>query len=77
MGVSAVLMQLGDKLFEFSSFDNWCNSATAKYHMAGASSKDSLAVDAIGRVCVKGKEFMRARDENCFPITVYRTLVTV
>ncbi len=40
-------------------------------------SEDVICVDAKGRMCVKGMEFMRARDENTFPIKVYKILIDV
>ena len=66
-----VLIQLGKKLFQFSSFDNWVDTATAKFKKAGISPSDVVCIDAYGRLCLSGKEFMRARDQKAFPVRVY------
>lgn len=65
---------VGDELFDFSTFENWCNTAQHKFNTAGVLSKDVLCVDANGRICQKGSEFLRARDDGAFPVRVYRAL---
>lgn len=64
-------LQLGPLLFQFTSFQQWVNKATSWFDNSGAPTKDTICIDAMGRVCYRGKEFMRARDEKTFPITVY------
>lgn len=70
-----LIVVVGDALFNFTDFDNWCDTARVKFAQAGMTWKDVLCVDAFGRICLKGKEFMRARDEGAFPVTVYPALV--
>jgi len=69
-----IMIAVGEELFMFLTFDNWCNSAQHKFADAGVTSKDVLAIDNKGRICQKGLEFMRARDEEEFPVRVYRAL---
>lgn len=58
--------------FEFMSYMQWVNKATSWFKNARLRGDKSLCVDAAGRVCLTGREFMRARDEGTFPIKVYR-----
>lgn len=64
-------LQLGAKLFEFSSFQHWVNKAKSWFANSGISTRETVCIDAVGRICTCGREFMRARDEGTYPITVY------
>lgn len=72
--VSHITVAAGRELFEFTTFENWCNSAQSKFMLAGVTGKDVLCIDSQGRVCQKGLEFMRARDDGSFPVRVYLAL---
>lgn len=48
---------------QFHSFENWVNKATA--WIGGT---NPLCADAKGRVCRIGRDFIRARDEDAFPV---------
>lgn len=64
-------VRLGETYFTFTSFENWVNTASKKFRMHGLYNQYGyVAVDAAGRVCQTGREFMRARDEGTFPIHV-------
>ncbi|GAB1535638.1 hypothetical protein ADMFC3_12690 [Geovibrio sp. ADMFC3] len=63
--------------FEFQSFDEWVNKAASWFQSTGIIDEHYICVDAGGRVCKKGKEFIRARDENTFPVRVYLTVPCV
>lgn len=39
------------------------------------SGDDCLCLDAANRVCRVGKQFLRARDEDSFPIRVYKAII--
>ena len=67
-------MQLGDEMFQFTSERHWINSAQSYFSRIDINEK-YIAVDSIGRACVKGLEFIRATKENTYPITVYKLLV--
>lgn len=59
---------------EFKSFDDWVNFATAR--LTGTTDEDgfevaAICVDAKGRRCSKGGHFMRARDEDAFPVRYF------
>jgi hypothetical protein len=62
---------VGDKVFEFFDFDDWCDTASKKFSNAGLSTANTICVDSLGRICLSGKEFMRARDEGTWPIKVF------
>lgn len=69
-------LALGPIAFEFSSFQQWVNKAPGwfedlAHNNLNAAMKRYLCVDAAGRVCMIGKDFMRARDEGKFPVRVY------
>lgn len=72
--MAVIEITVGDELFSFPTFDNWCDTAQHKFGNAGVTSKDVLAVDARGRLCQKGAEFIRAKDDGTFPVRVYRLL---
>jgi hypothetical protein len=68
------IVRLGPHLFSFASFDEWVNHAQSRYHWAyqkGYAEHEVVAIDAAGRVCAAGLQFMRARAENLFPVSVY------
>jgi hypothetical protein len=62
---------LGKFLFKFDDFDNWCDTAREKFSDSGHKGEDTVCMDEKGRVCKWGEHFMRARDDNSFPIRVY------
>lgn len=62
----------GEKLFEFTTFDNWCDTAQHKFKSAGVTSNDVLSVDQRGRVCAWGTHFMTAAADAVYPIEVFR-----
>lgn len=67
----------GEELCEFVSFDQWVNKARSwlgginqsygRYKRA----ERVICIDAKGRVCARGADFMRARDEGAFPVKAY------
>lgn len=70
---------LGDELIEFTSEQHWINSAQRTFEKLGIDRNQNgvanyICLDAIGRVCQKGKEFMRATREETYPIKVYLLL---
>jgi len=69
-----ISIKVGNELFQFSTFDNWCDTAQKKFSVAGVRWQDTLCIDSMGRVCVKGEEFMRAQEQDTFPIRVFDKL---
>ena len=66
-------VKVGAEAFRFNKFSDWVNGAGSLFEIAELrGNEDSLCVDAKGRICLTGKEFMRARDDGSFPIIVYR-----
>jgi hypothetical protein len=67
---------LGPVALEFDSFQQWVNKAQGWFaalakNNRNAAMKRYLSLDAAGRVCMIGGDFMRARDEGTFPVKVY------
>ena len=65
------VVALGPYLFQFDSFAGWVNHAQRAWKMAGVRSDDTLCIDAAGRICRIGRDFMLARDQQQFPVRVY------
>ena len=51
---------------KFRDFSTWVNKAKSWIGGTGA-----VCVDARGRRCAIGRDFMRARDDGSFPVTYY------
>lgn len=64
-------LKLGPKLFQFATFGGWVNHAQRAWKEIGVRSDDTLCIDAKGRVCSIGRDFMIARDEGAFPVSVH------
>lgn len=62
---------LGPKLFSFATFGHWVNHAQTAWKMAGVSVHHTLCIDAKGRHCYIGRDFMIARNEGSFPVDVH------
>lgn len=63
-------------LGQFDSFDDWVNHATrAIGDLTGSRGENisAVCVDSLGRRCHIGADFMRARDENAFPVRYFVT----
>jgi len=62
-------VQVGQKVFEFTSERDWINNASARFIQIPNNS--AIGVDTEGRICTSGAEFMRAEREGTYPISVY------
>lgn len=63
-----------DWVGQFDTFDDWINHASrALTDVTGTVGEPlpAFCVDAKGRRCHVGADFMRARDENTFPIRYF------
>lgn len=69
----SIQIQVGPEAFRFTSFTEWVNKAQGWFaaRIPPASRGRHLCVDAVGRVCLIGRDFMRARDEDAFPVVVF------
>lgn len=76
MIVAIVQIEVGEKAFEFDSFSRWVNKAQGWFLQRGLTSKDVVCLDAKGRICRIGADFMRARDDDSFPVAVYHITPT-
>lgn len=64
-------VQVGPCLFEFMDFADWVNHAKRRYAFCWVATVDTICIDNANRICNRGAHFMRARDENAFPVRVY------
>jgi len=69
--MNTLTLTVGDYLFEFRSFAQWCDKASSWFRNHGVRGEQCICVDARGRICRVGAQFMRAHAENAFPIKVY------
>lgn len=65
-------LKLGEKLFSFTSFQHWINKARGWYRQHHVNSSNTVAIDAKDRACRIGSDFMNARDDDAYPVKVYR-----
>ncbi len=68
---AAPAVKLGPLMFQFDNFAGWVNHAQRIWRFHGLRSADTLCLDAQGRPCLIGRDFMIARDEGQFPVRVY------
>jgi len=61
---------------EFSNFNSWVNHASS---WLGRLPKYTqyICVDTNGNICDIGEDFMKARDNNRFPVKAYRLVRSV
>lgn len=69
---ASLTLRVGPRLFAFDSWQQWADKAQSWYAQCGAMFCDTVALDARGRICARGSQFTRARDDGAFPVTVYR-----
>ena len=70
--MNTVTVTLGEKLFEFSSKLDWINKGPRIWRTHQATEGRAISIDAKGRICQCGAEFMRAEKDNAYPVSVYR-----
>lgn len=70
--MTRIHIEVGEELFRFSSMQNWISKARGWFEAAGVSRHDHICIDQRGRVCRYGAHFIRARDDDSFPVVVYR-----
>ncbi|ABQ68574.1 hypothetical protein Swit_2215 [Rhizorhabdus wittichii RW1] len=66
---------------EFRNFDDWVSFATTRLtgtvdNLTGSELR-AICVDALGRRCTMGAHFMRARDDDAFPVRYFWELEPV
>lgn len=65
-------IEVGEKLFEFSSKHDWVNNAAYLFEMHGLRGNHTLCIDQQGRICAWGEHFMQAEKDNAYPIEVFK-----
>ena len=66
-----IQIEVGQELFQFDSFSQWCDKARSWFKQRGANIHNTICVDTKGRICATGKEFGKARNEDAFPVRVF------
>lgn len=60
---------------EFSSFNDWVSFAakrlTGTYDPLTGVEVNAICIDSVGRRCIMGAHFARARDEGTFPVRYF------
>jgi len=70
--MNTIAVQLGQKLFEFASKQDWINRGQRIWRVHRATDGRALAIDTKGRICQMGAHFSRAENDGSYPISVYR-----
>lgn len=69
--MGTIQIQVKRELFRFDNQAQWVSKAQSWFRECGVPRDAYICVDAVGRVCTKGKEFNRAMREETYPIVVY------
>jgi hypothetical protein len=70
--VQQVEIKVGPEMFRFHSKQHWVNKAKSWFARAEVHREDFVCIDAAGRLCRYGKQFIRAEEDGTYPIVVYR-----
>jgi hypothetical protein len=63
---------VGPEMFRFTSESEWVCKAHSWFRNARLTDRGKhVCIDAAGRICMKGAEFMRAERDGTYPIIVY------
>ena len=62
---------LDRELFRFESYQRWVDKGKSWFVNCDVRSSRTLYLDAKGRVVLTGAEFMRAKDDDAYPIVAY------
>jgi hypothetical protein len=70
---NTIEVTVGEFLFEFRSYLQWVNKASSWFVNLGSHSRrqNVICIDAKGRICRTGRDFMRADREKAFPVKAY------
>ena len=60
-----------DEVVVFHTFQQWVNHASSRLGGYDKREYKLLCIDKEGLACENGADFMKARDENRFPVTCY------
>lgn len=64
LGGIDMVINPGQKLFEFFSEVDWCNKGARIWRIHLVRSDDTVCVDQLGRICTIGRHFMAATRDN-------------
>ena len=60
-----------EPLFSFKSHADWVRHATKRFDEADHTSRDTICIDAKGRIVISGGGFRAAEASNAFPVNCY------
>lgn len=69
--MTKIEIEVGEKLFEFSSLQQWVNKAQSWFANIGRPSGTYLCIAADGLVITRGKGFAEVERRGAFPVSVY------
>jgi len=69
--MTTITVEIGEEMFRFTSEQQWVNKAQSWFASCGVMKGNFICIDASGRVCRSGREFMRATREGTYPIICY------
>lgn len=64
-------VSLSRELFRFENERHWVSKAKSWFANCGVPKYKYICLDAKGRVCISGAEFMRATKDDAYPIITY------
>jgi len=64
-------IELGPELFRFESLSEWKGLGRNPWIRDGVNIHNAVAIDARGRLCPTGAQFIRAEEEGAYPVVVY------
>lgn len=70
--MSDISITVGELAFSFSSMGDWANQGQRIWRFHELRGDDAICVDRKGRVCRSGRDFVRAQQDDAYPINVYR-----
>lgn len=64
-------IEVGEKLFEFKSKQDWINRAQRIWKQYQANAQNTVCIDQKGRICGWGLHFSTAEQDDAYPIEVF------
>lgn len=62
----------GPEITRFDSFDDWSERGHIVFRMRDGGPANVVHVDVRGRICTRSSHYLRARNEETFPVIVYQ-----
>lgn len=70
--MESILLKINaERITEFRTFDEWVNKASSRLGHLSDRHHVLICLDKEGNACHIGADFMKARDNNLFPVTAF------